>query len=125
MLIVVVMSQVLQSIHIQRCRDVVDPSSNSEAIGVFEEGGDISSSTWGPVNRPLSQQIQQVLYTSASTTCNDTLFGEGGSHLMSAGCSGLGRPGCILFSELALRGWRFPPFLFTETDEKLLFDIEV
>lgn len=42
-----------------------------------------------------------------------------GAHAVS------GRPGCILFTDLVLYGWRFPPFLFTETDEKLLFDIEV
>ena len=35
------------------------------------------------------------------------------------------KPGSILFSKLALEGWRFPPYLFTEADEKILFDVEV
>lgn len=43
----------------------------------------------------------------------------------SGGGGSTGRPGCILFTDLALNGWRFPPFLFTESDEKNLFDLEV
>ena len=33
--------------------------------------------------------------------------------------------GAILFSSLVYKGWKFPPFLPTESDERYLFDLEV
>ena len=39
-----------------------------------------------------------------------------------ASCRGAG---AILFSSLVNKGWKFPPFLLTESDERYLFDLEV
>ena len=33
--------------------------------------------------------------------------------------------GAILFSSLVYQGWRFPPFLLVDTDEKHLFELEI
>ena len=33
--------------------------------------------------------------------------------------------GAILFSKLVTNGWKFPYFIFSEADERYLFDIEV
>jgi hypothetical protein len=33
--------------------------------------------------------------------------------------------GAILYSSLVYQGWRFPPFLLTDSDERYLFDLEV
>lgn len=41
------------------------------------------------------------------------------SHQSSSGA------GAILFSALVYRGWRLPPFLLVDTDEKHLFELEV
>lgn len=33
--------------------------------------------------------------------------------------------GAILFSSLVYQGWKFPPFILTDSDERYLFDLEV
>lgn len=45
---------------------------------------------------------------------------------LGLGAGGGGRgAGCILASPLCAEGWRFPPVVLTDADDRYLFDIEV
>ena len=101
-----------------------------QPLGVFAKAAIVPSSTMDATS--LSPHLQSTstsspVYTTAGeprSRVQGALLAVGGGGVRGVDSS-LGRPGCILFTDLALRGWRFPPFLFAEADEKILFDIEV
>lgn len=105
--------QCIQSIHTE---DSVE--SSSICLKPLDDLGKVSLST----QSPLARNSNNSDFPSGG---QEVLPPVGGTHLIGVGSGGLGRPGCILFTKLAMQGWQFPPFLFTETDEKMLFDIEV